>query len=56
MKKIYQSKPLSYRQWGQIRKEMYRLVFCIAAIVFVGFALNVAAEALVQLIHTYGLH
>ena len=48
MKKIYTSKPLSYRQWGQIKKEMYRLVFCIAALVAANIALEVNAKMIVH--------
>ena len=50
MKKIYTSKPLSYRQWGQIKKEMYQLVFCIAGLVALGYVLDVAATGLIAII------
>jgi len=48
MKKIYTSKPLSYRQWGQIKKEMYRLVLCIAALVAANTVLEVIAQMIVH--------
>ena len=39
--KTYRVKPLTYRQWGAIRKEIYKLVFVVAGI----FLFNVAAYA-----------
>ena len=46
-KKIYSTKPLSYRQWRQIRKEMYQLVFCIAALIVAGSLIEALARLLV---------
>lgn len=46
-KKIYTSKLLNYRQWRQIKKEMYQLVFCIAALVVAGSVIEALARLLV---------
>ena len=46
-KRIYSSKPLNYRQWRQIKKEMYQLVFCIAALIVAGSVIEALARLLV---------
>lgn len=49
-KKIYTSRPLSYRQWGAIKKEMYRLVFAIAGIVVITSMIDVLAKYLIHVL------
>lgn len=34
-KDIYKKKPLAYRQWRQVRKEMFQLALVVAALVAV---------------------
>lgn len=44
MKKIYKTKPLNYRQWGQIKKEAYQLLFCIVGLMIVATVIETAAR------------
>lgn len=47
-KEIYKKKPLSYRQWGQIKKEMYRLVLVVAGLVAFNFIISALAEIFIN--------
>lgn len=38
MKKIYKTRPFNYRQWRQIRKEIYELALVILFCVLIGYA------------------
>lgn len=42
--KVYRSKPLAYRQWRQVRKEMLALVLVVAALFAIDSILYVAAH------------
>jgi len=45
-KEIYKKKPLSYRQWGQIKKEMYRLALVVVALVIVDQIINAVLKSI----------
>lgn len=49
-KKIYTSRPLSYRQWGAIRKEMYQMLWCAAFVLLATAAIQVMAKWLIKII------
>lgn len=45
--KQHKGKPLYYRQWGQIKKEMYKLVLCVAVLLALETVLHYGAQFLV---------
>lgn len=50
-KRIYHSKPLAYRQWRQVRKEMMTLVYVVAALFALDSIIYVVAHDSRVLIH-----
>lgn len=46
--RIYKSKPLGYRQWGQVKKEMYQLVYVIAGLALLNTIVYFGASAIFQ--------
>jgi len=49
MKKIYKSRPLSYRQWGAIKKEMYQMLWCTAFVLLATSFIQVLAKWVIEI-------